>query len=157
VLLNSWKEIAAYLKCGVRTAQRWQRDLHMPVMRVREGKRGPVMANSEASDKWIEHRASDLDSHRYTSTFETLARTSTERGLHFLDTELSTGRRFAKLARGSKNDRVAARRRKAARMAYDSIQRHLAFAEALPKAQLNKFNAELTEFKSELQKLGEQV
>jgi hypothetical protein len=42
-------------------------------------------------------------------------------------------------------------------MAYDSIQRQLAFAEALPKAQLNKFNAELTEFKSELQNLGEQV
>src|SRR5260370_12363402 len=115
------------------------------------------MVNSEASDKWIEHRASDLDSHRSTSTFETLARTSTERGLHFLDTELSTGRRFAKLARGSKNDRVAARRRKAARMAYDSIQRHLAFAEELPKVQLNKFTPTLTHFKPQLHHLAPQV
>src|SRR5260370_1851508 len=96
----------------------------MPVMRGREGKRGPVMANSEASDKWIEHRASDLDSHRYTSTFETLARTSTEIGLNFLDTDLSTGRRFLKIARGSKNDRPPPLRSKTAPTAYDITHLH---------------------------------
>ena len=32
-LLNSWKEIADYLGRGVRTAQRWEVELHLPVRR----------------------------------------------------------------------------------------------------------------------------
>lgn len=174
MLLNSWKEIAGYLKCGVRTAQRWQRDLHMPVMRVRGGQRGPVMADSEELDAWIRRRSSEVSSDRYTtaqetlagkstelntdryiSALEALARKSTESGLRFLLIELSAGRQFAKLAQETTNALVTARRKKGARRAYDTIQRHLAFTKALPKAELSKFNAELREFESELQKLGE--
>ena len=33
-LLNSWKEIAAYMGRGVRTLQRWERDLALPVRRL---------------------------------------------------------------------------------------------------------------------------
>src|SRR3954463_10845884 len=38
--LDSWKEIAAYLRRGVRTVQRWERDEGLPVHRLAHGKRG---------------------------------------------------------------------------------------------------------------------
>jgi len=42
--LNSWKEIATYLSRGVRTVQRWERELKLPVHRIGKGKRSPVYA-----------------------------------------------------------------------------------------------------------------
>jgi ElaB/YqjD/DUF883 family membrane-anchored ribosome-binding protein len=33
-VLHSWKEIAAYMGRGVRTVQRWERDLALPVRRL---------------------------------------------------------------------------------------------------------------------------
>ncbi len=41
-LLNSWKEIAAYMGRGVRTVQRWERDLALPVRRL--GKERTIVA-----------------------------------------------------------------------------------------------------------------
>ena len=155
MLLNSWKEIAAYLKCGVRTAQRWQRDLHMPVMRVRDSQRGPVIADTKELDDWIRRRSSEVSSDRYTTAFETLAQKTAEKGLRFLLIELTAGRQYAKLAQETTNALVTARRKKGAQRAYDTIQRHLTFAKGLPTAELKKFNAELRELASELKKLGE--
>ena len=43
-VLNSWKEIAQYLGRGVRTVQRWEHELHLPVHRIGGGKRSPVFA-----------------------------------------------------------------------------------------------------------------
>ena len=40
--LNSWKEIASYLGRGVRTVQRWEQELHLPVHRIGNGRRAPV-------------------------------------------------------------------------------------------------------------------
>jgi len=155
VILNSWKEIAAYLKCGVRTAQRWQEDLHMPVMRIRAGKRGPVVAESQRLDEWMKHRQTKLSSAEQINTATTLTTESMKQGCSFLFTEIATGRSFVRIAHEATNEKAAARRRRAARAAYDSIERHLKFTKAMPKAELNRFNAELEEFKSELAKLGE--
>jgi hypothetical protein len=44
-ILNSWKEIAVYLDCGLRTVQRWEHNFDMPVHRIGKGKRSPVYAN----------------------------------------------------------------------------------------------------------------
>ena len=43
-VLNSWKEIAQYLDRGVRTVQRWEHELRLPVHRIGKGKRSPVYA-----------------------------------------------------------------------------------------------------------------
>lgn len=51
--LNSWKEIAAYLDRGVRTVQRWERELEMPVHRIGKGKRSPVYATSTELNFWM--------------------------------------------------------------------------------------------------------
>jgi hypothetical protein len=40
--LDSWKEMAGYLKRGVRTVQRWEREAGLPVRRLAREKRGAV-------------------------------------------------------------------------------------------------------------------
>ena|SRR6185437_6260122 len=52
-VLISWKEIAAYLQRGVRTVQRWERDLHLPVHRIGKGKRSPVFARVSELNFWL--------------------------------------------------------------------------------------------------------
>jgi len=49
--LDSWKEIAAYLKRGVRTVQRWERLAGLPVRRI-PSTRGAVYAFSADLDQW---------------------------------------------------------------------------------------------------------
>lgn len=51
--LNSWKEIASFLDRGVRTAQRWERDLQLPVHRIGRGARSPVYAVVRELKFWM--------------------------------------------------------------------------------------------------------
>jgi hypothetical protein len=53
--LNSWKEISAYMDRGVRTVQRWERELALPVHRVGKGPRSPVHAFPPELDAWLFH------------------------------------------------------------------------------------------------------
>jgi hypothetical protein len=53
VMLNSWKEIASYLDRGVRTVQRWERELQLPVHRIGKGKRSPVYAITTELKLWL--------------------------------------------------------------------------------------------------------
>jgi hypothetical protein len=50
-LLSGWKEIANYMHQGVRTVQRWER-IGLPVRRVRNNGRSPVIAFAEDMDVW---------------------------------------------------------------------------------------------------------
>lgn len=50
-LLSSWKEIAAYLRVSVRTAQLWESERGLPVNRP-PGRRGVVWANPAELDDW---------------------------------------------------------------------------------------------------------
>jgi len=52
-MLNSWKEIASYLDRGVRTVQRWERELQLPVHRIGKGKRSPVYAIATELKLWL--------------------------------------------------------------------------------------------------------
>jgi hypothetical protein len=49
--LSSWKEIAAYLGVGLRTAQIWEQERALPVRRL-PGGRGRVLANTAELDAW---------------------------------------------------------------------------------------------------------
>lgn len=53
MILNSWKEIATYLRCSVRTAQRLER-AGMPVRRPAGHLRSAVVAFSEEIAIWLE-------------------------------------------------------------------------------------------------------
>jgi CheY-like chemotaxis protein len=52
-ILNSWKEIAHYLGRGVRTVQRWERDLGLPVHRPKGQNRSATLALSSELDEWL--------------------------------------------------------------------------------------------------------
>ncbi len=65
IVLNSWKEIANYVGRGVRTVQRWERDLGMPVRRPRGKSRSAVIAMSDEIDAWLRSApTSELNDHQ---------------------------------------------------------------------------------------------
>ncbi len=57
---DSWKEIAAYLKRGARTVQRWEREEGLPVHRLVHGTLGSVYAYRAELDRWWAQRSADL-------------------------------------------------------------------------------------------------
>src|SRR3954454_12702543 len=59
--LDSWKEIAAYLRRGARTVQRWEREEKLPVHRLKHGKLGSVYAYPAELDAWFASRGASLD------------------------------------------------------------------------------------------------
>ena len=56
-ILQSWKEIAAQLNCSVRTVQRRERMLGLPVRRVGKGPRSRVFAFQEELQRWLQESA----------------------------------------------------------------------------------------------------
>jgi len=59
---DSWKEIAAYLRRGARTVQRWEREAALPVHRLQHDKLGSVYAYQDELDQWWESRRPALES-----------------------------------------------------------------------------------------------
>ena len=60
--LDSWKEIASYVKRGVRTVQRWERDSGLPIHRLNRDKRSVVFAfRSEIDGWWSSQGAGDTE------------------------------------------------------------------------------------------------
>jgi hypothetical protein len=58
--LDSWKEIADYLKRDVRTVIRWEKEKRLPVHRVPGGLRQSVFAYANEIDDWLEKGAMGL-------------------------------------------------------------------------------------------------
>ena len=56
-MLTGWKEIGNFVGRGVRTVQRWQAELELPVHRVRNSPRSPVFAFKSELDWWMRARA----------------------------------------------------------------------------------------------------
>jgi hypothetical protein len=79
-VLNSWKEIAAYMGRGVRTVQRWERELGLPVRRPRGKERSAVIALTTDLDRWL-HKVPQgtLNSHPSTNEKREKLHLSTER------------------------------------------------------------------------------
>jgi len=59
--LDSWKEIAAYLKRDVTTVQRWEKREGMPVHRHQHDRMGSVYAFSSELDAWVQSRRLRLE------------------------------------------------------------------------------------------------
>ena len=53
-VLSSWKEISTYLKCGVRSCIRWEKERGMPVQRMAGPRSARVFAYREELDTWLE-------------------------------------------------------------------------------------------------------
>jgi TolB-like protein/tetratricopeptide (TPR) repeat protein len=59
--LDSWKEIAAYLKREVRTVQRWEKAAGLPIHRHQVEKQGTVYAYKSELDEWFRERQLQLE------------------------------------------------------------------------------------------------
>jgi tetratricopeptide (TPR) repeat protein len=60
--LDSWKEIASYLKRSVRSAKRWEKEEGLPIHRHLHGKRDSVYAyRGELDDWWVSRGAEAAD------------------------------------------------------------------------------------------------
>jgi len=52
-ILSGWKDVANYLGKGVRTVQRYERELTLPIRRPRGRASGAVMATKAELDAWV--------------------------------------------------------------------------------------------------------
>src|SRR4030042_642524 len=52
-VFDSWKEIAAYLKRSVKTCQRWERELGLPIHRPDQGSGARIVAYKQDIDRWL--------------------------------------------------------------------------------------------------------
>ena len=57
-ILNSWKEIASYLGRGVRTIQRYEENLGLPVHRPAGRERTAVLAFADELEQWLRNSPS---------------------------------------------------------------------------------------------------
>jgi hypothetical protein len=65
--LRSWGMIATFLKCGIRTAQRWEREEQLPVHRRANAPRGMVVAFPRELQTWLSTRDGDTDQDKSSS------------------------------------------------------------------------------------------
>jgi hypothetical protein len=61
-ILSGWKNIANYMGMGVRTVQRYERDLGLPVRRVSGHSTGAVIATKSDLDSWVRSSATVQES-----------------------------------------------------------------------------------------------
>jgi TolB-like protein len=59
--LESWKEIAAYLRRGVTTVQRWEKNEGLPVRRHVHARQGSIWADTAEIDVWWARRGTRLE------------------------------------------------------------------------------------------------
>jgi TolB-like protein/DNA-binding transcriptional regulator YiaG len=67
--LHSWKEIAAYLKCEVRTAQRWEEREGLPIHRHMHRKLSSVFTHPNELDEWWVRRCPPAKENRSRASF----------------------------------------------------------------------------------------
>jgi len=69
-ILSSWKEIAAYLKCGVRTCMRYEGKYGLPVYRLEEKPKTHVFAYKNELDEWLTKRANRKENNQSEIKFQ---------------------------------------------------------------------------------------
>ena len=60
-VLESWKEISAHLRRGVRTCQKWEHDLGLPIHRLDGTPKARVCAYTDELDSWMEEKLGHVD------------------------------------------------------------------------------------------------
>lgn len=146
--LVGWKQIANYLGKGVRTVQRYERALGLPVHRPAGKSAAAVFANKSELDNWImtgPARQKHLLSLR-----------ANKAGADFLLVDSEIALTFAGLALQTADDEKRRRRIQVARKAYDTIRRMREGIE-LSKTESAKLDSNVHRLKSDLQRLGESL
>ncbi|HEX6802564.1 MAG TPA: hypothetical protein VF133_02710 [Terriglobales bacterium] len=150
-ILSGWKEIASYLRKGVRTIQRYEREMGLPIHRPAGKSSGAVVATKTELDEWVTSPRGPLDSMAKRRTLE--SRTNKLRA-NFLQIDCEIALTFASVALGTTDQEKRRRTSQTARKAYDTIMR-LRKDIALSDAEAGKLEANLQRLKSELRSLGQ--
>lgn len=149
-IFSGWKEIANYLGKGVRTVQRYERELGLPIHRPSGKSAGAVIATKAELDGWVNASPTQVGSMRKRWPSERTNRM----GAEFLQIDSEIALTFSGMALGASDKEKRRRTTKTARRAYDTIMR-LRKGIALTDAQTEKLDANVQRLKSELQRLGE--
>ncbi len=181
VVLSSWKDIAAYLGKGVRTVQRWERELGLPVRRPVKHNRRIVIAVPAELDGWIRKQMPNTGSERrggdehykrvqsqLTRLLEAVQRVQSSAASHNSNLrkakentarsvllDLRVGLTLAKLALDAQaGSETRLRNRTNARKAYDYVMKFRNKA-SFAAAEEQMIDAGLAQLKSALEQLGE--
>jgi len=147
---TGWKQIANYLRKGVRTIQRYERELGLPIHRPNGKSSGSVIATKAELDGWLNATLIQVGS--------VPKRWPTERthriGAQFLQVDSEIALTFSAIALGASDEGKRRRAAQTARKAFDAIMR-LRKNIILTDAETNKLDANLHRLKGELQRLGQ--
>jgi hypothetical protein len=115
-IFSGWKEIANYFGKGVRTVQRYERELRLPVRRPAGKSHAAVIATKAELDAWVAAGAK-----RASATWP--ANFSNRNGVDFLLIDSEIALTFAGIALGALDEDKRRRTTRTARRAYDTIAR----------------------------------
>ena len=149
-IFSGWKDIANYLGKGIRTVQRYERELGLPIHRPAGRSRGSVIAIVAELDGWV--TASPVQPHSMHKRWP--SKRTSKLGAEFLQIDSEVALTFSGIALGTDDEEKKQRMTQTARKAYDTIM-HLRRGIELTDAQRNKLDANLQRLKSELQSLGQ--
>jgi len=147
--LSGWKEIASYLGMGVRTVQRYEREMGLPIHRPTGKSRGTVIATKAELDRWLIAGATQINS-RPRAVDDRTNRVAAD----FLRVDSEIALTFSGMALAASDPETRRRRVEIARKAYDSIM-HLRQNTVLSSAQRDGLDASLQRLKSELQSIDQ--
>jgi hypothetical protein len=149
-ILSGWKEVADFLGKGVRTVQRYEGELGLPVRRPAGKSKGSVIAAKAELRDWVLACAKQMES----SPQVRLAQKTNTVGASFLRIDSEAALTFASLALSAPGADKRVKMIQAARKAYDSIT-HLRKHIYLTDLEDARLQANLKRLKNELKILGE--
>lgn len=144
-VLSGWKEIAHYLRKGVRTIQRYERDLGLPL--YRPAGKSSVMATKPDLDRWLRGNRFQLDDRT-----ARLHEQTNRAGVQFLQVDAEVALTLSGIALKTSIREKKMRNTHAARRAYDTIMR-LRRNLDLEENENKRLEASLKQLKGELERL----
>ena len=97
-VLQSWKEISAYLGRDVRTCQRWEEDLGLPIHRLDGSPKARVLAYQDEIDTWLDWKLHERDVETPPAATPSRAGTRTELGLRLFSSPVFLRRWYVLIA-----------------------------------------------------------
>lgn len=150
-ILTGWKEIANYLRKGVRTVQRYERELGLPVGRSSGKAMGSVIASKADLEDWVSGRLAKAEP---IWDFTPVARRANKLKADFLLIDSQMALTFSGIALTTSNSATQVHTTQEARKAYNTIIR-LRQDIDLSDQEKNKLDVNMARLKGELQRLGQ--
>lgn len=153
-ILSGWKAIANYLGSGVRSAQRYERELGLPIHRPAGKSKSRVTALKAELDRWARggKGVPALLDHR---TARVQAQTN-RAGAQFMLVDVEVALTLSGLALKTNRPENRERQSASALKAYDTIMR-LRENLDLNEAESDKLDSKLRRLRSELRQLGKKL